>query len=65
MSLNKKQKEAVWAAYKMLRSANQQIADCHDLWLSDCRDLEMAEWTLFNAFELISDKVKEEQNARA
>lgn len=64
MSLNKKQKEAVWSAFKTLRFTNQQISECHDLWLSDVRDLEMAQWTLFNAFDLISDKVKEEQNAR-
>tara|TARA_Y100001937_G_scaffold34949_1_gene50018 strand:- start:5883 stop:6080 length:198 start_codon:yes stop_codon:yes gene_type:complete len=64
MSLNKKQKKAVWTAFKTLRFVNHQISECHDLWLSDCRDLELAQWTLQQAFDEISDKVKEEQNAR-
>ena len=28
MSLNKKQKEAVWSAFKTLRFTNQQISEC-------------------------------------
>ena len=63
MPLNKKEKETIWKVYKTLRSTTNQIADCHDLWLSDVRDIESAFWGLYHEFKFIRNNCeKENQN---
>lgn len=61
MPLNSKEKETVWQTFKVLRNTSSQIADCHDLWLSDIRDIETSFWSLYNTFDFIKERTEKER----
>lgn len=61
MPLNKEQKEIIWKVFTTLRSTTHQISECHDLWLSDVRDIETAFWSLYHNFDFIKERTEKEK----
>lgn len=54
--MNEEQIKAIKKAFDALNGAISTINDCHDLWLSDVRDMETAFWSLHNQFKDICCK---------
>ena len=61
MSLNNKEKDIIWQTFKTIRQTTNQISDCHDLWLSDIRELETTFWSLYNEFEFFRNNCEKER----
>ena len=61
MPLTNKEKETIWQTFKVIRNTSNQISDCHDLWLSDIREIETSFWSLYNEFEFIRNNCEKEK----
>jgi len=54
--MTEEQIKSIKLAFDALNGAISTIHDCHDLWLSDVRDMETALWALHNHFKDICCK---------